>query len=755
MQQSAISWQVDNDNLIKLEFNSSETESIPKSKLKTGAWQLEIDQTLSITNQTQSITEILRVYSSRPDWSQDHSLVKKKKVIPDQDWSGFEHSVPKKAKIFALGEKTGQLDKSGLTYQLYNLDVGGTFPLNEDPLYLSIPFYLVIEPEQDLFYGVYLDYPGKSEFDFNYRTGNNRIGVSLNSSSFQVYLITGDSIEQILNQYIELTGKPFMPPKWALGYQHSKYGYPKNKEETLQLAEKFREEEFPCDVLYFDIQYMKDYKVFQWDQEKYGDYSQLIDQLHDKGFKVVTIIEPGVKAEAGFSVYKEGKEQDIFVKDKQGEICKGSVYPGFCAFPDFFKPEARQWWIEQHQEFLNSGIDGLWNDMNEPAIFFGKKQLEQLGEQILNQDQNGAGPDVDFLVKYKDLVHQPPQDWINFSQETETKQVIHEKVHNKYSYYEDKASYQAFKEFTPEKRPFILSRSGFAGMQQYATTWTGDNSSSWEDMRQSIPMLLNLGLSGLPLVGPDVGGFSGDVEPELLTRWIQLGTFYPFFRNHSMIKTAPQEPWVFGDEYSKINRNYIQLRYKILPHLYTLMDEAHRRGKPIIRPLFFEFPQDKDTYKIQDQFMVGNCLLVAPVLEKNKEKVDVYLPYEQGEEIKWKSWWSGKTLTSGHHLVEAPLEKIPLFIRPGTGLPTYQEKRKNTEEIPDKLTLKVNLNREGKAKVPIYFDDGHSQKFKEGEFFRGEYLIEGKNNSNSDLVINLNPEDQGYDLPWSEVEVNL
>lgn len=743
MQRSGITFEPIDKHVLKLKIaksgrNSKRSEG---EVMKKRGWTLKGGSSPRIYNKGEKIMEISKIFPSNPDWNEDVEKSSR------EDWMGFEHKVSRDAKIFGLGEKTGQLDKGGYSYKMWNTDVGGSFPLNKDPLYMSIPFYISKNPGEGKFIGVYVDYPGEMRFDMKYRSGPDKIGVAVNHSEVSFYIIVHGDVEGVLNQYTEITGRPFMPPKWALGYQHSKYGRPKNKEEVLNLADKFRDKKMPCDVIYFDIQYMEDYKVFKWDEERYGDPEKLLGALHDEGFKVVNIIEPGVKAEEGFSIYDEGKDRDAFVKDKNGEYCKGSVYPGLCVFPDFFNPDAREWWAEKNVEMIKMGVNGLWNDMNEPAIFFGQKRLNKLGEDISKGENEAENPGIGFFLRTTGLILDKPEGWVH---NYEGKEVSHEKIHNKYGFFEDKSTFKAFEKYDSNIRPFILSRSGFAGVQKYATVWTGDNASSWEDMRQSIPMLLNLGLSGLPFVGPDVGGFSGNVSPELLTRWIQLGTFYPFFRNHSTIGTHSQEPWVFGEPYENINRKYLDFRYRILPYLYTLIHGAHETGKPVMRPLFMEFPEDENSYEIQDEFMLGGSLLVSPVLEKGKEKKHVYLPYKGEKALKWKDWWSGEILESGHHIVTSPLDEIPLFIREGRGVPIFAEKRINSEEVSDELTLKVHLR--DKAEVPIYYDDGKTKDFQRGKYFSGKYIVE-KRGGKCEIELEVN--NQGFNPPWERVNVEI
>ncbi|MBS3812963.1 hypothetical protein KGY64_03985, partial [Candidatus Bipolaricaulota bacterium] len=544
-------------------------------------------------------------------------------------WITLFQRVPVKSQVFGLGEKTGYLEKSGGSYEMWNRDPNGFYTHNEDPLYMSIPFYIVRIPRQerdDRYIGVYVHQPEKTKFDVKHRSGRGLIGLSAGSPRMTLYVFSSTSIKDLVSEYVGLTGKPFMPPKWAIGYHHSKYGAPADGEEAKELAAEFRERGIPCDALYLDIQYMDDYKVFTWDDERFSKPEEIIDELHDLDFKVVTIVDPGIKEEENYEVYEDAVEGDLLVKDHDGDNFSGAVWPGFCVFPDFLQEEVRDWWTEKNVKFLEQGVDGIWNDMNEPAIFFGRKQLGNISQTIQEGIMEGAH--LDYSVK-EELANLGAEasNWL-LHRDDRGKDVSHGQVHNLYAIYEALSTFDAFSTARPGERPFILTRSGFSGIQKYAASWTGDNTASWEHMRMSISMVLNMGMSGVPFAGPDVGGFAGDVEPELLTRWTQLGSLLPYFRNHSGLDTIPQEPWSFGDPFERINRKFISLRYRLLPYLYTTFYRSHLTGVPLARPLFWEFPHDSESFRISDQFMVGSDLLAAPVLERQANKRLVYLPPE-------------------------------------------------------------------------------------------------------------------------------
>ncbi|MBS3736587.1 alpha-glucosidase [Candidatus Bipolaricaulota bacterium] len=668
------------------------------------------------------------------------------------NWLKLSQLVDEDSLVYGLGEKTRYMEKSGAVYEMWNRDTNGFYTHNEDPLYSSLPFYLVRVPETggggDSFLGIYLHQSERSQFAVKVGENSDRIGLAVKSPSVRLYLFLGGDIKKVIENYTKLTGKPFLPPRWAIGYHHSEYGKPCDQEEAIDLADTFREKGIPCDALYFDIQHMEGNRDFTWDREAFPSPEKLTEKLHEMDFHLVNIVDPGIKEEPGYEVYESGIGKDVYVRDEEGDNFSGSVWPGFCVFPDFLRKEVRDWWAEQNRKLLNQGIDGIWNDMNEPAIFFGRKQISRLASTI--EEKTSRGGHLDFEYKHR-LMNVREENTKSLCHKNDAgKKVSHEKVHNIYALYEAMATEKSFRREKPEERPFILTRAGFSGIQKYAAKWTGDNSSTWEHMKMSIYMALNLGLSGIPFAGADIGGFHGDVEPELLTRWIQLGSVMPFYRNHSSLDTIKQEPWSFGDRYEGINRKYISLRYKLLPFLYTEFFRTSRTGIPVMRPLFMEFPADKESYTTSDQFMVGNSMLVAPILERNSRKRLLYLPSESGRKISWLDWWTGERLESGYHTLDTSLDVMPIFVREGKGIP-YTETVQHAYEFPDTLKLRVNRGEyhNTKARVPVYHDDGKSYGFARGNYFLGEFLIEG-DHEKPKLEVNHN----GYDPFWDKVEVD-
>ena len=671
----------------------------------------------------------------------------------EKKWLSVAQNVSRESMVYGLGEKTRYLEKSGATYEMWNRNTKGFYTHNEDPLYASFPFYIIKNSGASRssfnFIGVFIAQAERSRFRVKNNLKENKVGIDLSAPEMTIYLMPSDNIKQIIKRYTDLTGKPFFPPKWAIGYHHSKYGAPQNQTESIKLANKFREEQIPCDALYFDLQHMDENKVFTWAKQGFPKPKKLISELHEKNFKSVLIVDPGVKKEKGYEVYDSGKKRDIFIKDEENDDFTGSLWPGFCTYPDLLNSGAREWWAEENEALLKQGIDGIWNDMNEPTVFFGKKQLYNIASTLKDRITKGEHLNSEVRNQLRDIIEVASDSMVHKADNGE--EVEHRKVHNLYALYQAIATKEAFARNNEGSRPFILTRSGFSGIQKYAALWTGDNSSTWEHMKLSIYMSLNLGLSGVPFVGADIGGYKGDVEPELLTRWIQLGAVSPFFRNHSSLHTTSQEPWSFNDEYKEINRKYISLRYKLLPFFYTEFFNSHKTGLPVMRPLFMEFPDDEESYTVSNQFMVGESLLVAPVLERKSDIKFLYLPHENGEEITWLNWWTGERFESGYHTVEAPLEIMPIFLREGKGIP-FTDVVQHTEEQPDKIKLWSNTGKSGSktVKIPIYHDDGETKGFQRGEYFYGNFII---NHENGEKKVKLKVENNGYKKFWNDIEV--
>lgn len=600
-----------------------------------------------------------------------------KDASPGLGWTKDEVCAWKKTneseKFYGLGEKTGFLDKKGKKYTMWNTDVYEAHVETTDPMYVSIPFFIGFEKGKS--YGIYFDNSYKSHFDF--RVGDDdQYSFWAEGGKIDYYLIYGPGIKDLLKRYTDLTGKMPLPPKWSLGYHQSRYSY-KAENEVREITQKFRKKSIPCDVIHLDIHYMDGYRVFTWDKERFPQPARLISDLEDKGFKVVNIIDPGVKKDPQYQVYRDGIENNYFCHYLDGRLYSGDVWPGESVFPDFTEKEVRDWWGKLHKNLLEIGVKGIWNDMNEPAIFNKNRTMDT---EVIHK--NDGDPD------------------------------LHKRFHNLYALFEAEATYNGIKKNTGE-RPFVLTRAGFAGIQRYAACWTGDNRSFWDHLKLAVPMLLNMGLSGISFAGTDIGGFTADSSGELLARWTQLGTFMPFFRNHSSVGTIFQEPWAFGEKYEKVIKKFIRLRYKFMPYIYNLFYESSQSGLPIIRPLFMEYPDDENTYDLSYQFMVGEDILVAPIYEKGKRKKLVYLP-----QANWINYFTGEKYNGGQYIIEdSPLEKMPLYIRGGAiillteAMNYIGEKEVDTGQIVIFLDDEIEEN-----SYQIYEDDGISFSYKKGDY---------------------------------------
>ncbi|MGB9787772.1 MAG: glycoside hydrolase family 31 protein [Dictyoglomus turgidum] len=600
----------------------------------------------------------------------------------------------KEEAFLGLGEKMGGLNKKGKKYINWNTDDPHHYP-HTDPLYQSHPFFLAWNSEFS--YGIFFDNTFRTYFNLGEESSKYYYFYADNGE-LDYYFIYGPTPKEVIENYTLLTGRYYMPPLFALGYQQSKWGY-KNKEMLMDIARKFREKDIPCDVLYMDIDHMDGFRVFTFDEERFPNIKNMIEDLNNMGFKIVPIVDPGVKKDINYEIYREGVEKDFFCRRSTGEIYVGYVWPGECAFPDFTKKEVRDWWGEKQKRLTEAGVSGIWNDMNEPSSFSHPMDIFSRSWERHNtfwgifSDHN----DEIFYDKTfpKDVVH------------GEKGEFTHDEIHNVYGLLMAKASYEGWRRENPNVRPLIITRAGFSGVQKYSAVWTGDNKSWWEHLYISIPMLQNLGISGVPFIGADVGGFGLDSSPELFVRWIELGIFYPFFRNHSELNTRSQEPWAFSKEVEEISKEYIKLRYRLIPYFYSLFWEAKEKGIPLIRSLILEFPNDKEAIHNYDEFLLGPFILVAPIYQEGVRARVVYLP-----EGLWYDLWEGKVYKGPDYIsIKAPLDKIPIFIREGSIIPLWEPQNYIGEKKQETLEILIYP---GKGEFTYYEDDGISWDYEKG-----------------------------------------
>lgn len=581
--------------------------------------------------------------------------------------------------IYGLGDKTGVLNKRYYEYENWNSDIPDPHEDCFKSLYKSIPFFITLK--ENGVYGIFYDNTFKSYFNFG-KENNTYYSFGSDNGNLDYYFIGGNSMSDIVTNYTYLTGRMPLPQKWTLGYHQSRWGY--DNEETFRgLAAKLKECRIPCDALHFDIDYMERYKVFTWDKERFTDAKTLISDLKEQGIKAVTIIDPGVKIEKDYNMYEEGIANGYYAKSPDGSVYENVVWPGDSVYPDFGNPAVREWWGSHLDFYTNLGVSGIWNDMNEPASF------------------NGPLPnDVIFT--------------------DEDRPSTHAEMHNVYGHNMAKATYEGWKKLTG-KRPLVITRACYSGSQKYTTAWTGDNQSLWTHLRMAIPQQCNLGLSGMAFIGTDIGGFGADVTPELLARWVQVGCFSPLFRNHCAKGNMNQEPWLFGDEVLAVYRKYVELRYSLLPYFYDLCRECEQTGLPFIRPLVLHYEKDAAVRNLNDEFLVGRQLLVAPVVEQGATKRMVYLP-----EGTWYDYWTHKEYQgTQYYLVDAPLDTCPIFVKAGSILPKAPAQMYVGEIENPKLILDVYP---GQSSYTHYQDNGEDFAYQNGAY--NEYFMENKGDNN-------------------------
>jgi alpha-glucosidase len=586
-----------------------------------------------------------------------------------------------------FGERTGPLERRGRQMVNWTTDPAsehGHGP-NTDPLYIAVPVLMALRP--GLTYGVFFNNTWHSRFAIGHEQPDTWL-MEAKGGELDYYLVYGPTPAEVIDRMGMLLGRPPLPPRWALGYHQSRWGY-HTADAVRNVAEQFRQRNIPCDTIHLDIDYMRGYRVFTWDDERFPDPVGLIADLREQGYRIVTIIDPGVKSDPDYEVYRDGLERDMFVHRADGDVFRGYAWPGAVVFPDFARPEVRQWWGDLHKILVEQGVSGIWNDMNEPAVF----------DRDFSQGIGEVGTiDLDAL------------------QGPANERTTHAEVHNLYGQGMARATYEGLCRHMGDRRPFVLTRSGFAGIQRWSFCWMGDNSSWWEHIEMQMPQLLNMGLSGVPFVGTDIGGFFGNCSAQLLARWMQIGTLSPFCRNHACTGTTPQEPWAFGPAIEVIYRDYVQLRYRLLPYLYTLAWEATQSNAPMLRPLLYHFPDDPATYTMHDQMMLGPFVLAAPIYQPGRTHRIVYLP-----EGTWFDWWTDERIEGPTHLIaHAPLERMPLYLRAGTILPTGPVMNYTDERPLDVLTLDLYP---GNGAFDLYEDDGHSFAYQQDTYCTTLYTL--------------------------------
>jgi len=634
---------------------------------------------------------------------------------------------------FGLGDKTGQFDRREQAYTLWNTDVGPQESV--DPLYKAIPFFLAINGTRS--YGIFLDNTWRTWFDFG-KQARDAVAFGSEGGALDYYIIYGPTPKQVIEGYAYLTGKPPLPPLWALGFQQSRYSYTPESQ-LRDIATRLRNDRIPSDVVYLDIDYQDRNRPFTVNPKTFPNFPGLVADLRKQHLHLVNITDLHIAhaPNQGYSPYDTGHAGDHFVKKPDGSEFVGIVWPGPAVFPDFTRAQTREWWGELYQQFAKDGVAGFWNDMNEPSVFDGPGKTMPL-----------------------DNVHRIEEP--GFA----TRNATHAEIHNIVGLENARATYEGLLKLRPNERPFVLTRATYAGGQRYGFTWTGDNAATWNHLRLATQMVLNLGVSGIPFVGADVGGFSSSPTSDLVTRWVELAAFSPFCRDHAAKGTASHELWANGPGPEAVRRRYIETRYRLLPYFYTLADESSRTGLPLMRPVFLEFPEVFATGfdHMDTEFLLGRSLLIAP--PPFAETTDPYVvSFPAGP---WYDFWTGEKMAAqptGPSIVDIanggagakfqeprpihpPLETMPVYVRGGSVLP-MQPLIQNTDETPaGPLELRVYPGPQ--CSGSIYLDDGHTFDYQQGKFLRQQFSCESDAKS---VKLTFRAREGSFTPWWKFIEV--
>jgi alpha-glucosidase len=627
-------------------------------------------------------------------------------------WRGDAFTVtkfmPADEHYFGLGDKAGPLDHRNQAFTMWNTDAYG-WQESTDPLYKTLGFVLALN--KGVSYGIFFDNTFRQHWDLG-KSSPDEYSFGADGGEVDYYFIYGPRPKQVVSTFTALVGRAPLPPLWSLGFQQSRYSYfPESR--VREIVQSYKQEKIPLDVIYLDIDYQRENRVFTVDPERFPNFAGMIRDFLKEGVHTVTITDLHIKQEKGYPPYDSGKAIDAFIKNPDGTDYAGRVWPGISVFPDFTRKDVRDWWGGLYKQFVNDGVSGFWNDMNEPAVF--------------------DVPSKTIRVDAIDRIEEPGQP---------SRTTTQREVHNILGMLNSKATYEGLLKLKPNERPFVLTRATYIGGQRYAASWTGDNSSTWNHMRISVPMLENLGVTGYPLVGADIGGYKGSPQPDLLTKWLELGAFNPIDRDHTEKGSADQEPWVHGPGQEAIRKRYIEERYRLLPYIYTSIEETTRDGLPLMRPMFLEYPDEEPLVTEGDwansQYFFGHDLLVAPEPYEFVQDYRAILPTGN----LWYDYWTGKQFQPGEIKVSPALDTLHIYVRGGAIIPR-QPPVQNTSEKPNgPLELRVYPDRS--CQGSLYMDDGVSFDYTRGKYLRVSYSCEGYDDA---LRLKISPQ-QGSFTPW-------
>lgn len=620
----------------------------------------------------------------------------------------LKYNMGKQDIVYGLGENIRGINKRGWIYESFCTDDPNHAP-DKKSLYGAHNFFIVDGEKR---FGVYIDFPSKIIYDVGYEK-KDKLEITIKGKDADIYIINGETVKEIAQNFLKIIGKGYVPPKWAFGYIQSRWSYP-TEEAVESLANEFIERDIPCDGICLDLDYMDNYKDFSLSNERFPNFEEVTRKLKSKGVKIIPIIDAGVKIEDGYDIYEEGIEKDYFVTDKDGKPFVAAVWPGKVHFPDFLNKDARKWFGKKYKCLIDKGIEGFWNDMNEPAIFYSENGINDAYRNI--DELRTKELNIDSFFKFKDVVlglSNSMNDYKGFYHKTEDGIVNHYDIHNLYGFNMTKAAAEGFEEIDSNKRFLLFSRASFIGAHRYGGIWTGDNCSWWEHLILNMKMLPSINMCGFIYSGADTCGFGSNVDSELAIRWNQLSIFAPLYRNHSSMGTRNQEPFAFDEYTEKTIKNIIKFRYAMIPYLYSEYMKAINSSDMLIKPLSFEY-DDEFVSQIEDQLLVGDSIMIAPVYEQNKRGRYVYLPEDM---LLWKvKKYTSKdfdVINKGHNYISLDLNEFALFIRKNRMF-VYGEPAQNTELLNNE-TLNVLAFVADRAEYDLYDDDGISKEYLLGE----------------------------------------
>lgn len=624
--------------------------------------------------------------------------------------------------VWGLGENQRGMNKRGGVYESFCSD-DPNHTADKKSLYGAHNF-IVIDGKNK--FGVFIDFPGRVTFDIGF-SHKDKLEISIEEKNADVYIIVGKSAKEIVKEFLNIIGDGYVPPKWAFGYQQSRWSY-ENEEAIDKITDKFIENHIPCDAIYLDIDYMEGFKDFTVDEKAFPNFKDYVQKVKDKGFRLIPIIDAGVKIEEGYGIYEEGLEKGYFSLDNTGKPFTAAVWPGRCHFPDFLNSDARRWFGLKYKILTDLGIEGFWNDMNEPALFYTDIALKEAVEAAKASENENLDIHSCFALKDKfNKISNNLEDYKSFYHNMDGEIVNHYKVHNLYGYNMTRSAAQGLEEIQPNKRFLLFSRSSYIGMHKYAGIWTGDNHSWWEHILLNIKMMPSLNMCGFLYIGADTGGFGGDANAQLVTRWTQFSLFTPLFRNHSAMGTRFQEPFSFDNKTRDIIKKAIELRYALIPYLYSEYMKAIINKDIYFLPLSFVY-KDEMSRKVENQLLVGDSLMITPVYEENAIGRYVYLPEDM---LLWKvnNYKNRKysIMKEGHGYLDVDINEVPIFIRKNKML-VIGNHAQNVESI-DNSQLDVIAFVDDKAEYIYYDDDGKTYNYKNGEYAEIVIKIENKENN--------------------------